>query len=174
MRKTYDFPEFVSESLNEDYHITEDSSRRITEAILKEIPNSTYAVKETELIDITASKIDASTKPIGSEFFKQWNGRVVSIENHDTFVAMVESVKSNREVPKIVRFNRHMVSIVNGELMEEGATFYWTVGLFRNQQNSLVKRSEIRFKMVARPSPALLKSIGEDLERLFDGISWME
>ena len=172
MNKTFDFEEFVSNSLQAEM-VQDDHMKQLTDVIIDQIPASTLAVKETELMDLSASKPQKNAVIIGSEYYKQWNGRVVSIENNDTFVAIVQAVKSQNGTPKIVRFNKNKVTIVNNELMAEGATFYWTVGLFRNKHKSLEKVSEVRFKMVSKPSRALLNSIGEDLERLFDGISWM-
>ena len=137
MSKTYDFIERLSESMRADEG--EQAGDEQLKTILQTIPESTYAVKDTELINVTASKGIRHTVRTGGEYFKQWNGRVVSIENNDTFVAMVESVNGQGDNPKIVRFNRHKVVIVNTELMSEGSPFYWTVGLFRNKNNSLEK-----------------------------------
>ena len=173
MSKTFDFKDYLSSTMP-IVEKEENSGLERTNEILSSIPESTLPFKDVELINQSASKAFNRASYLGSEYFKQWNGRVVSIESNDTFVAMVESVRKNGELPKIVRFNKHKVVIKNVELMSEGAPFYWTVGLFRNEHHSLEKLSEVRFKMVSKPSTNLLARIGEDLEKLFDGISWME
>ena len=173
MSKTFDFKDDLSSTMP---RVEKDDNSELdkTKEILSTIPESTLPFKGAELINQTASRPSHKTSYLGSEYFKQWNGRVVSIESNDTFVAMVESVHATGEPPKVVRFNRHKVVIKNVELMSEGAPFYWTVGMFRNEHHSLEKLSEVRFKMVSKPSASLLARIGEDLEKLFDGISWME
>lgn len=173
MSKTFDFIDYPSSSMPR-VEKEESPEHEKTIEILNSIPESTLPLKDGELINKSASKPSHMVSYLGSEYFKQWNGRVVSIESSDTFVAMVESVSGNSEPPKIVRFNRHKVVMKNVELLSEGAPFYWTVGMFRNGHHSLEKLSEVRFKMVSKPSSSLLARIGEDLERLFDGISWME
>ena len=173
MSKTFDFLDYLSSTMP---RVEKDDNSELdkTKEILSTIPESTLPFKGAELINQTASRPSHKKSYLGSEYFKQWNGRVVSIESNDTFVAMVESVRATGEPPKVVRFNRKKVVIKNIELMSEGAPFYWTVGMFRNEHHSLEKLSEVRFKMVSKPSASLLARIGEDLEKLFDGISWME
>ena len=173
MSKTFDFIDYPSSTMPGDEK-EENLEREKTREILLSIPESTLPLKDAELINQSASKVSHKASYLGSEYFKQWNGRVISIESSDTFVAMVEAVRGNGEPPKIVRFNRHKVVMKNVELLSEGAPFYWTVGMFRNKHHSLEKLSEVRFKMISKPSALLLSRIGEDLERLFDGISWMD
>lgn len=157
---------------SEEFDYTEVRER--TKEILERLPQQTLSQRETEYIAKTASIPVVDARSTRNEYFKQWNGRVVRIESEETFVAMVKPVFSPEELPKIVRFNKHKVTIVNRDKISEGAPFYWTVGMFRNQKNTLVKRSEVRFKMMGHPSETLLASIENDLELLFDGISWLE
>jgi len=173
MSKTFDFIDIFSSTMpraekEENYECEK------TREILSSIPESTLPLKDEDFINQSASKGSQMVSYLGSEYFKQWNGRVISIESSDTFVAMVETVLDKGEPPKIVRFNRNKVVMKNVELLCEGAPFYWTVGMFRNEHHSLEKLSEVRFKMISRPSAYLLERIGEDLGRLFDGITWME
>lgn len=173
MSKTFDFIDDLSLTMPTVVGKEEPDGEK-TKEILSSIPESTLPVKNSDLINQSASKASRKVSNFGSEYFKQWNGRVISIESSDTFVAMVETVRDNGEPPKIIRFNRHKVVMKNIELLSEGAPFYWTVGMFRNEHHSLEKLSEVRFKMISKPSASLLARIGKDLERLFDGISWME
>jgi hypothetical protein len=107
------------------------------------------------------------------EYFKQWIGRVIEIENPDCFVALIEQLKGDG-LKKIVRFNRHKVSMANLEQFEEGAVFYWTVGIFQNEKKMMVKRSEIRFQLLNAPSPIVVKEMEEEIGKVFDGITWLE
>ena len=173
MSNTDNFEEFLSLTLPyKDLDYSEDRVR--TKEILEQLPMQTFSQRETEYIAKTASIPVVDARSTRNEYFKQWNGRVVRIESEETFIAIVKPVIAHEEMPKIVRFNNRKVTIVNRDLMSEGAPFYWTVGMFRNQKNTLVKRSEVRFKMMGHPSETLLASIEKDLGQLFDGISWLE
>ena len=105
--------------------------------------------------------------------FVQWIGRVLEV-NGDFFTARIDPIRQ-RSTSKIARFNIKNAIVLNEEQMEEGATFYWTVGLFRNAHGSYVKRSEIRFRFHIIPNKqavdelALIKA-----QELFDGIGWLE
>ena len=107
------------------------------------------------------------------EYFKQWIGRVIEIVDSDNFVAKIEQLGGKTKEQKIVRFNRKKVSIANKDQFEEGAVFYWTVGVFQNERKMMVRRSEIRFQMLNAPSPYLIKEMEEEIGKVFDGISWL-
>ena len=81
----------------------------------------------------------------------------MEIEDSDNFVAKIELLRTRGAEQKIVRFNRHKVTMTNLEQFEEGAVFYWTVGVFQNEQKMMVKRSEIRFQMLNAPSPIFFR-----------------
>ena len=105
--------------------------------------------------------------------FIQWVGRVLEI-NGDSFTARIDPIRQ-RSTSKIAKFNIKKLTVLNGEQMEEGSTFYWTVGLFRDSKGSLVRKSEIRFRLPIVPNKqavdelALIKA-----QELFDGIKWLE
>ena len=96
MSKTFDFKDYLSSTMPRaeiDDNSELDKTDK-TKEILSTIPESTLPFKGAELINQTASRPSHKTSYLGSEYFKQWNGRVVSIESNDTFVAMVESVRA--------------------------------------------------------------------------------
>ena len=169
---SFDFLDGISDSmpkeidqLNNDIEIDNKlSSTSESASLMNDNMMSVESESEIKLI----SSISAN------EYYKQWNGRVILIEDKDTFIAIIKAISDDSEKPKVVRFNTQKVSIINCELLNEGAAFYWTVGLFRNKRNSLVKRSEIRFKMIGSPSPLLINKIGKELEEIFDGLLWLE
>jgi len=105
--------------------------------------------------------------------FVQWIGRVIEV-NGDFFTARIDPIRQ-RSTSKIAIFNINNVIVLNEEQMEAGATFYWTVGLFRNNHGSFERRSEIRFRLPLIPNKqavdelALIKA-----KELFDGIGWLE
>ena len=155
-----------------------------------EVDNLSFAIKQHELSsvipDTTANKRIVISKSELSETtqerisyreiddkFVQWIGRVLEV-NGDFFTARIDPIRQ-RSTSKIAKFNIKNVIVLNEEQMEEGATFYWTVGLFRNTHGSFVKRSEIRFRFPIIPNKqavdelALLKA-----QELFDGIGWLE
>ena len=105
--------------------------------------------------------------------FVQWIGRVLEIHG-DFFTARIDPIRQI-STSKIAKFNIRKVELVNVDQLEEGATFYWTVGLFRNAKGSFVKRSEVRFRFPIIPNKqavdelALIKA-----KELFDGIGWLE
>lgn len=105
--------------------------------------------------------------------FVQWIGRVLEISG-DTFTARLDPIRQ-QSPSKIARFNMGKVVILNGEQMHEGATFYWTVGLFRNSKGSYVKRSEVRFRLPIVPNYAAVEELAmRNAERLFEGIGWLD
>ena len=173
--KTFVFKDDISESMSRDIE-KGNFVKDLIEGKDASFRESTYSINSLNKIkeNESDSKIKNNIKIIESEYFKQWIGRVILIENNDTFVALIKSIYNHEEKPKIVRFNKNKVKIINYELLSEGAVFYWTVGLFRNNKMTLEKRSEIRFKMVSNPSQLLLKKLGEELEQIYDGISWLE
>lgn len=109
-----------------------------------------------------------------TEYFKQWIGRIIKIESKDCFIAKIEELKGNRLDQKIVRFNRNKVTFANSDHFEEGAVFYWTVGVFHNEKKMMVKRSEIRFQLLNDPSPIIVKEMEDEIGKVFDGITWLE
>ena len=177
MRRTDDFHEEEQRSSYKDYstRISKIEEWQRVRDMVKTIPQDTTFDRDAqdkgpESSDNRNSKFTVRAQ----EYFKQWIGRVIEIEDSDNFVAKIELLKERGKEQKIVRFNRHKVIIANSEQFEEGAVFYWTVGLFQNEKKMMVKRSEIRFQMLTAPSPVLVKNIEEEVGKLFDGISWLE
>ena len=107
--------------------------------------------------------------------YVQWRGRVIEIQD-ECFVARIDSV--NVVSPsKIVTFSSKKTRIINSECIEEGATFYWTVGLFPQKQNSstLVKRSEIRFRLLPPVDLERMNAYAAEKAReIIENISWLE
>lgn len=177
MRRTDDFEEEVAKTSYKDY-----SSRVSDYAEWQRVRNMVRSIPQNTTFDRDAhdNGLESSDVRIGSisvraqEYFKQWIGRVVEIEDGDNFVAKIEQLRGNGREQKIVRFNRHKVTIANSELFEEGAVFYWTVGVFQNERKMMVKRSEIRFQLLNAPSPILIREMENEIGRVFDGISWLE
>ena len=132
--------------------------------------NKRIVLSITELSETTQGRI---TYREVDDKFVQWIGRVLEV-NGDFFTARIDPIRQ-RSTSKIAKFNIKNVIVLNEEQMEEGATFYWTVGLFRNAHGSFVKRSEIRFRFPIIPNKqavdelALIKA-----QELFDGIGWLE
>lgn len=138
------------------------------------IPDTTeikrIVISKSELSETTQERI--VFREVDDKFV-QWIGRVLEV-NGDFFTARIDPIRQ-RSTSKIARFNIKNAIVLNEEQMEEGATFYWTVGLFRNSHGSYVKRSEIRFRFPIIPNKqavdelALIKA-----QELFDGIGWLE
>lgn len=105
--------------------------------------------------------------------FKQWEGRIVEIEDENYFVARITEL-SGKGLSKIVRFDKRKVFFENIEHFQIGAPFYWKIGLFYQNNKMAVKRSEIRFKLLPPPNPILLKEAEEEIRRIFDMLSWMD
>jgi len=105
--------------------------------------------------------------------FKQWEGRIVEIEDENYFVARINEL-SGTGLSKIVRFDKRKVVFENIEQFQIGAPFYWKVGLFYQSNKMAVKRSEIRFRLLPPPNPILLKEAEEEIRRIFDMLSWMD
>ena len=149
------------------------NERREIQRMLHSIPGTTLDAGTENILVETAGKSINHVHIQAREYFKQWVGRVVEIEDNDTFVAKVETLKSHSYETKIVRFNRTKVKMVNTEQFREGAVFYWTVGMF-NRNKVMVKQSEVRFQMLTPPSQLLLNALEDDLGKVYDGISWLE
>lgn len=105
--------------------------------------------------------------------FKQWEGAIISIENKDQFIAKVQDVEGI-DLPKFIRFDRRKVEFENGFMFAEGATFFWKVGLFYNDKGMATKRSVIRFRMLPPPNPYLLKVAEDEMNRIFEMLSWID
>ena len=113
-----------------------------------------------------------SNKEIDDKFV-QWIGRVLEI-NGETFTARIDPIRQ-KTTSKIAKFNINKVAMVNQEQMEEGATFYWTVGLFRNKKGMFVKKSEVRFRFPIIPNKQAVDELAMiEAQKLFDGIGWLE
>ena len=177
MRRTDDFEEEEIRSSYKDYshRILKMEEWHRVRNIIRDIPqNSTFDRGLQDRGSESGDVRDREIKVRAQEFFKQWIGRVVEIVDSDNFVAKIESLRGNVNEQKIVRFNRHKVSIANLDQFEEGAVFYWTVGVFQNEHKMMVKRSEIRFQMLNAPSPMLIREMENEIGKVFDGISWLE
>jgi hypothetical protein len=177
MSRTDDFEEEEICSSYKDYSqriLKMEEWHRVSN-IIREIPRDSTFDRDAQDRGLESSDVrDREVQVRAQEYFKQWIGRVVEIEDSDNFVAKIESLRSRGNDQKIVRFNRHKVSIANLEQFEEGAVFYWTVGVFQNKHKMMVKRSEIRFQMLNAPSPILIKEMENEIGKVFDGISWLE
>ena len=107
--------------------------------------------------------------------FKQWQGRVIEIRK-DEFIAKVETIFDD-STSMIVSFKKDKSVFINEELMAEGATFYWTVGLFPMKSNpsTLVRKSEIYFRL--RPHldmKRIQEEANEMAEQILEKITWLE
>ena len=142
--------------------------------MLQTIPSTTKDASIDDYVAATGVKSYESGKVQAREYFKQWKGRVIEIEDKETFVAKIEAVKEKAEPVKIVRFNSNKVETVNIDQLREGAVFYWTVGLFSNTKGTIRRKSEIRFQLLTPPSPKLVDALKEKFGDIYDGISWME
>lgn len=109
----------------------------------------------------------------GAIDYKQWEGTILSIEDENRFLAKVQDV-AGHDLPKIIRFDRRKVIFENGAMFAEGASFYWKVGLFYNDKGMATKRSEIRFRLLPPPNPVLLKVAEDEMNRIFDMLSWID
>lgn len=105
--------------------------------------------------------------------FKQWEGTILTIEDQNTFLAKIRDI-AGADLPKIIRFDRRKVEIENGSMFAEGASFYWKVGLFYNAKGTATKRSEIRFRLLPPPNPKLLEVAEEEMNRIFDMLTWAD
>lgn len=136
-----------------------------TNTLMRRVVFSKSAALVTEKKEELKKEID--------DKFVQWIGRVLEI-NGDSFIARIDPIRQQSN-SKIAKFNVNKVKVLNGDQMEEGATFYWTVGLFRNDKGTYRKRSEVRFRLPITPNKqavdelALIKA-----QELFDGIGWLE
>ena len=132
---------------------------------MQRIVFSNSAAQETTIISSSNKEID--------DKFVQWIGRVLEI-NGDTFTARIDPIRQ-KTTSKIAKFNVNKVVMVNQEQMEEGATFYWTVGLFRNKKGMYVKKSEVRFRFPIIPNKQAVDELAMiEAQKLFDGIGWLE
>lgn len=142
--------------------------------MLQGVPSTTKDASIEDYVAVTGVKSYDSGKVQAREYFKQWKGRVIEIEDKETFVAKIEAIKEKAEPVKIVRFNSHKVETVNIDQLREGAVFYWTVGLFSNAKGTIRRKSEIRFQLLTPPSPKLVDALKDKFGGIYDGISWME
>ena len=133
--------------------------------LMRKVVFSKSAALKTEQEEKLAKEID--------DKFVQWIGRVLEI-NGDTFTARIDPIRQNT-TSKIAKFNVNKVVVLNKEQMEEGATFYWTVGLFRNDEGTYKKRSEVRFRLPIIPNKQAVDELAMiEAQKLFDGIGWLE
>lgn len=132
--------------------------------------NKRIVISKSELLETTQERI---TYREVDDKFVQWIGRVLEV-NGDFFTARIDPIRQ-RSTSKIAKFNIKNAIVLNEEQMEEGATFYWTVGLFRNAHGSYVKRSEIRFRFPITPNKQAVDELAmKKAQELFDGIGWLE
>lgn len=132
--------------------------------------NKRIVISKSELSETTQERI--AYREVDDKFV-QWIGRVLEV-NGDFFTARIDPIRQ-RSTSKIAKFNIKNVIVLNEEQMEEGATFYWTVGLFRNSHGSYVKRSEIRFRFPIIPNKQEVDELAlKKAQELFDGIGWLE
>ncbi len=132
--------------------------------------NERIIVSKSEILDMTQERI--AYREVDDKFV-QWIGRVLEV-NGDSFTARIDPIRQ-RTTSKIAKFNVKNVIVLNEEQLEEGATFFWTVGLFRNNQGSFVKRSEIRFRFPIIPNKQAVDELAlKKAQELFDGIGWLE
>lgn len=122
---------------------------------------------------ITGSNFATSKLYRSSVSFKQWEGTILSIEDNNTFLAKVRDI-AGADLPKIIRFDRRKVDFENGSMFAEGASFYWKVGVFYNPKGTAIKRSEIRFRLLPPPNPKLLEVAEEEINRIFDMLTWAD
>lgn len=133
--------------------------------LMQKIVFSKSAVLKNEHEGKLAKEID--------DKFVQWIGRVLEISG-DTFTARIDPIRQ-KTTSKIAKFNVNKVVVLNEEQMEEGATFYWTVGLFRNDEGTYKKRSEVRFRLPIIPNKQAVDELAMiEAQKLFDGIGWLE
>jgi len=113
-------------------------------------------------------------KSHGVQHYVQWEGRV--IERYENgFVAHVELKEASLVTRKFVKINTSKVSIVNGEFLSDGASFYWTIGLFPDSKGTLYKRSEVCFQRISRMrTEDILADVESHLANLLEGIEWLE
>lgn len=128
-------------------------------------------VKDDELV--SGSSYLQTSISRGAVTYKQWEGTIVTIEDDNLFLARVQDIGSH-DLPKLIRFDRRKVEFENFSLFAEGASFYWKVGLFYNRQGTAIKKSEIRFRLLPPPNPLLLKVAEEEMNRIFDMLSWTD
>ena len=126
---------------------------------------SKSAIQETSMNKDSNSEID--------DKFVQWIGRVLEVTG-ETFTARIDPIRHNT-TSKIAKFNINNVTVLNSDKLEEGATFYWTVGLFRNKKGTYVKKSEVRFRLPIVPNKQAVDELAMiEAQKLFDGIGWLE
>lgn len=132
--------------------------------------NKRIIISKSESLEAIQERINYSEV---DDKFVQWIGRVLEV-NGDYFTARIDPIRQ-RSTSKIAKFNMKKMYVLNAERMEEGATFYWTVGLFRNAHGSYEKRSEIRFRFPIIPNKQAVDELAmKKAQELFDGIEWLE
>lgn len=143
----------------------------LQEVEIQESPKNSY---DEVRIERTISVNTYTNNNYIVENYKQLVGRVISLKDN-CFVANLEE-PSGFSTRKIATFNLNSITVVNRELLKEGAMFYWTVGLFRNKKTKeLRKKSEI---IIRRPLKINIENIDilakEEAERLYRGIAWLD
>ncbi len=145
----------------------------LAERAIKRTEGTLETIKEVEGVTYEMGHFDHDT--IRPQDFAQWLGRVIEIQE-DRFIAKIDSLNMSM-LPKIVTFNIHKSRILNGEYLEEGASFVWTVGLYPKslQDRTLVKRSEIQFRLIQDIDADYIDVYAREKAReLIEGISWLE
>jgi len=144
------------------------------EAMSSSLPNTTLS-RRFVIPDSAVAQEDSGNSPIKEidDKFVQWIGRVLDIEGN-TFTARIDPIHI-QSPSKIAKFDIQKIILLNGELLEEGATFYWTVGLFRNKKGSFERRSEVRFRLPIVPNYDAVDDLArQNAEKLFSGIGWLD
>lgn len=142
--------------------------------MVRAIPSNTLDVSVDDYVAETGVKSNKKVKIQTREYYKQWIGRVIEIEDNESFVAKIEPIQKNDDTEKIVRFNYRRVKMLNVDQFREGSVFYWTVGLFSDSKGTLTKQSEIRFQLLTPPSPQMVAALEDEIGKIYDGITWME
>ena len=166
--------ELASSDRNYNERIQRFKELDILKRKLCRIPETTVDIDAIDNGYNSGGSINGPISIHSREYFKQWKGRVIQIEDGDCFLAKIEALQGTDKDVKIVRFNRHKVDMINTERFQEGAIFYWTVGVFQKANKMMVKQSEIRFQLLNAPSPFIRKEMEDELGKVYDGISWLE
>jgi hypothetical protein len=108
------------------------------------------------------------------DMFSQWIGRVITINDDETFIASIDS-PLKKTSKKIVHFNTKKSKIINASALQNGAVFYWTVGMYKQTTGVINKCSEIRFNSrVQYETKDILNQLDCEIKDLVDGITWLE
>ena len=116
MKRTDDFSELELRSSYRDYstRVSSFEEWQRVRNMIKHIPQDTTFDKDA----LDKGMESGNSVPVqitvrAQEYFKQWIGRVIEIEDSENFVAKIELLKERGRDQKIVRFNRHKVTIAN-------------------------------------------------------------